>query len=406
MARRCSTLFLALPILVSAAFVLLLLTHVVLGSISDVALPKSTRWLAPGHRRSGGPRAQRLSRALAPRAARAARAARAEVAVAAEPLLVGGGAVAPGDAAPLRQDSVSEPEALQQEDMCRAREHTEYDGPVVKWGANNIQPSASACCESAREARAESANSSVPLLWVYCGASGGCGTQKRGECWIKRAPGGFSVPPVRAKGEAVLWTSGGAYTPDEARAVERELTAAARRTVERREWPSNPRVYFDTEIDGARAGRIEFILYAREAPRAAENFRAMCVGEKGGKLTFDGMRFYRILDQFIDQAGAGGGSIWGGAFDDDPAGLALRHERPGLLSAANAGPDTNSGHFSIVVAPAPHLDGSYTIFGEVVRLASAPRRARRNTPRCISRVVPPAGERHGDCDGHQPTVRP
>ena len=58
-------------------------------------------------------------------------------------------------------------------------------------------------------------------------------------------------------------------------------------------------------------------------------------------------------------------STWGGAFDDDPGGLALRHEKSGLLSAANSGPDSNSGHFSIVVSPAPHLDGGYTIFGEV-----------------------------------------
>lgn len=80
------------------------------------------------------------------------------------------------------------------------------------------------------------------------------------------------------------------------------------------------------------------------------------------------MKFYRIIDMFIDQAGshASGGSIWGGSFDDDPGGLKLKHSRAGLLSAANSGPDTNSGHFSIVVSPAPHLDTGYTIFGEVV----------------------------------------
>lgn len=52
------------------------------------------------------------------------------------------------------------------------------------------------------------------------------------------------------------------------------------------------------------AGRIVFSLYATESPRAAENFRAMCTGEKGGKYTYAGMRFYRIIDQFIDQASA------------------------------------------------------------------------------------------------------
>uniref|UniRef100_A0A7R9YJP3 Peptidyl-prolyl cis-trans isomerase n=1 Tax=Diacronema lutheri TaxID=2081491 RepID=A0A7R9YJP3_DIALT len=108
-------------------------------------------------------------------------------------------------------------------------------------------------------------------------------------------------------------------------------------------------------------------MYARESPRHAENFRAMCTGERGGKKTFEGMRFYRIIDRFIDQAGVNGvNSIWDEPFDDDPAGLAMRHDRGGLLSSANSGPDSNTGHFSIVVAPAPHLDGSYTIFGEVV----------------------------------------
>lgn len=55
-----------------------------------------------------------------------------------------------------------------------------------------------------------------------------------------------------------------------------------------------------------------------------------------------------------------------GRFDDDPGGLGLKHDRFGLLSMANSGPNTNTAHFSIVVAPAPHLDGSYTIFGELV----------------------------------------
>ena len=91
--------------------------------------------------------------------------------------------------------------------------------------------------------------------------------------------------------------------------------------------------------------------------------------------TFEGMKFYRIIDRFIDQSGQhGAASIWGGSFDDDPGGLALRHERGGLLSAANSGPDSNSGHFSIVVAPAPHLDGGYTIFGEVVGGMASSRR--------------------------------
>ncbi|EOD18861.1 cyclophilin, partial [Emiliania huxleyi CCMP1516] len=134
----------------------------------------------------------------------------------------------------------------------------------------------------------------------------------------------------------------------------------------------NPRVFLDVSINGGAASRMEFVLYATEAPRAAENFRAMCTGEKGGKLTFSGMRFYRIIDQFIDQAGVNGSRGLPPSLSHHLVCVEkfyltfLRHDRAGLLSAANSGPDSNSGHFSVVVSPAPHLDGSYTIFGEVV----------------------------------------
>ena len=213
-------------------------------------------------------------------------------------------------------------------------------------------------------------------LWVWCGEKDGCGIPKFGECWGKAgSKAGDTTPSLRAAGEGIPWTSGAVFTPAEAATVEQVEAAAARKLAERRERPGNPRVFFDVEItpaptDGrtgaALGGRIEFALYAHESPRAAENFRAMCTGEKGGQYTYKGMRFYRIIDMFIDQGGSNFvNSIWGGAFDDDPGGLELRHDRAGLLSAANSGPDTNSGHFSIVVAPAPHLDKSYTVFGEV-----------------------------------------
>ena len=68
-----------------------------------------------------------------------------------------------------------------------------------------------------------------------------------------------------------------------------------------------------------------------------------------------GAFFYRIIDQFIDQSGANTESVFGGQFADDPGGLALKHDRRGLLSMANMGPDTNTSHFSIMIAPAPHL---------------------------------------------------
>mmetsp|Transcript_13430 Transcript_13430/g.22358 ORF Transcript_13430/g.22358 Transcript_13430/m.22358 type:complete len:252 (+) Transcript_13430:1-756(+) len=195
-------------------------------------------------------------------------------------------------------------------------------------------------------------------------------------------------PPVRNRGEGCKWTSGAVFTESEEAAMIAKEDAARAAEELRRTRAGNPRVFFDIQIDGKAAGRIEFVLYAHEAPRAAENFRAMCTGERGGKYTFAGMRFYRIIDRFIDQAGVNGvNSIWGGSFDDDPGGLALKHNKAGLLSAANSGPDTNSGHFSIVVAPAPHLNGGYTIFGEVVSGMETVNAINKLTVRGTDRVV-------------------
>ena len=86
----------------------------------------------------------------------------------------------------------------------------------------------------------------------------------------------------------------------------------------------------------------------------------------GEPYSLRGRAFYRIIHGFIDQAGAGTDSVFGGQFKDDPGGLALKHDRKGLLSMANTGPDTNDSHFSIMVEAAPHLDGHYTIFGEAL----------------------------------------
>lgn len=83
-------------------------------------------------------------------------------------------------------------------------------------------------------------------------------------------------------------------------------------------------------------------------------------------LPAQGASFYRIIDAFIDQSGINTESVFGGQFRDDAGGLALHHTRKGLLSMANMGPNTNTAHFSIMMGPAPHLDGSYTIFGQVV----------------------------------------
>lgn len=138
-----------------------------------------------------------------------------------------------------------------------------------------------------------------------------------------------------------------------------------------------PLVYFDVEIKGRKVGRIEMVLFTDVSPRCAHNFHLLVTGEAGKvppglegeglPLHFKGAPFYRIIDGFIDQAGINTPSALNHAqFDDDAGGLKLRHEHKGLLSMANTGPNTNTAHFSIMINPAPHLDGHYTIFGQVV----------------------------------------
>jgi len=129
--------------------------------------------------------------------------------------------------------------------------------------------------------------------------------------------------------------------------------------------PNNPRVYFSIQIGTEEPQRIEFELYENIVPKTAKNFLELC------QTHYKNTIFHRLIKGFMIQGGdyenrngTGGKSIYGEKFADEN--FKAKHTSRGLLSMANAGPNTNGSQFFITFKETPWLDGKHVVFGKVV----------------------------------------
>jgi len=240
--------------------------------------------------------------------------------------------------------------------VCHVEEHAEYEGEQISWGfethTKQVQECSRKCTKDPR-----------CNAWSWCAAAAGCGGRNhpRGTCWTKRLTHPDLSSIMGRRGADVPYTSGVCYPANRRwsteAAIQHWIDAEEARIAGLLADDTLPLVFADVEIKGEPVGRMLFVLFTNVAPRAAENFRLFFTGEKGivppGRLGagypygLNGTVWHRVYDRFISQGGANTESPLpeGGYFKDDPGSLKLQHDRKGLLSVANRGPNTNAGHF-------------------------------------------------------------